>query len=221
MRVLALLLVLLPASQETAIVSGKVSSPPVPAKRLKARYVPERLAGHKPAPPSPPVVWLEGPAASKVEGRRVEMLQEGLQFRPRVLAVQAGTTVGFPNGDDLQHNVLSYSRARRFDLGRYAKGESKEVTFDQAGVVEINCEVHEHMRGFVVVVDHACFTVAKDDGSFTLPAVAPGKYTLVAWREGFEPLKREIDVTAKGLSLDLQIARGPDGAAGPAGGCCR
>lgn len=227
MRALLVAVLLLPAPQEAGDVAGKVTLAPgaAPKKRLRLRYAPEGLAGHKAESPSPAVVWLEGPPAAKAAGRTAELLQEGLEFRPRVLAVQAGTTVRFPNGDDVQHNVLSYSKARRFDLGRYAKGESKDVVFDEKGLVEISCEVHPHMRGFVVVVEHPWFAVAGDDGSYVLPKVPAGAYTLVAWKEGFEPVKREIVVTGKGATLDVQIARGgevpPDRTAGPAGCCAR
>lgn len=213
--------------QEAGDVAGKVTvaEGATPKKRLKVRYAPAGLAGHKDPSPAPVVVWLEGPAAVKAQGKSAEMLQEGLEFRPRVLAVQAGTTVKFPNGDDVQHNVFSYSKPRRFDLGRYPKGESKEVVFDQKGLVEISCEVHEHMRGYVVVVEHPWFAVAKDDGSYVLPKVPAGTYTLVAWKEGFDPVKREITVTGKGATLDLQIAReghvAPDRTAGAAGCCAR
>jgi plastocyanin len=226
-RALLLGLLLLPAPQEAVDVQGKVTlaAGATPKKRLKVNYRGPGLAARKPESPAPIVVWLEGPPASKAEGKMAEMLQEGLEFRPKVLAVQAGTTVKFPNGDDVQHNVFSYSKPKRFDLGRYPKGESKDVLFDQKGLIEISCEVHEHMRGYVVVVDHAWFAVAKDDGSYLLPKVPPGRYTLVAWKEGFEPARKEVEVGGKGAAVDLQIARAgdpaPDRTAGPAGCCGR
>lgn len=151
------------------------------------------------------------------------MLQEGLQFRPRVLAVQAGTTVRFPNGDNVQHNVFSYSKARRFDLGRFPKGESKDVTFDVPGIIDVCCEVHEHMKAFIVVAPHAHVATVKEDGSFVLPKVPPGKHVLVAWKEGFEPLRKEIEVGAGGAKVDVLISRAGDvlspRTAAP-GGCC-
>ena len=224
MRAILACLLFLPTPQEAGDLKGTVTlaEGATPKKRLKVAYKGPGIAARKPESPAPIVVWLEGPPASTAQGKTAEVLQEGLEFRPKVLVVQAGTTVKFPNADDVQHNVFSYSKPKRFDLGRYGKGESKDVVFDEKGLVELGCEVHEHMRGYVLVVEHPWFTLAKEDGSFTLPKVPPGKHVLVAWKEGFEPVRREIE--AGGGQVDLKIAReggpAPDGTA-LAGRCCR
>jgi len=221
MRVCLALLLLAPTSQEAGDVRGRVALAPgaKPKKRVKVNYKGPGMSAHKPPSPAPFVVWLEGPPSAKAEGKTAEMLQEGLEFRPKVLAVQAGTVVRFPNADDIQHNVLSYSTAKTFDLGRYSKGESREAVFDRPGVVDLGCEVHPHMSGYIVVVDHPHFALAKEDGSFAIPKVPPGAYTLVAWKEGFEPARRPIEVGAAGATLDVQIARA-DEAEAVGSGCC-
>jgi hypothetical protein len=60
-----------------------------------------------------------------------------------------GTVVDFPNSDLIYHNVFSLSRAKRFDLGRYAAGKSKGVRMDRPGVVRVFCDIHSHMNAFV------------------------------------------------------------------------
>ena len=157
--------------------TGKVTATEgVAQKRLreKVKYG-ASLVGHKEPDPSPAVVWLEGGPAARPVDAKVELTQEGLEFRPRVLAVQVGTTVRFPNGDDLYHNVFSYSKVKRIELGRYPKGESKEVLFDARGRWDLRCEIHEHMRGYVHVFDHPWFAVAKGDGSYSIPKVPDRK----------------------------------------------
>jgi hypothetical protein len=94
------------------------------------------------------------------------MTQRDTTFVPSVVAVRAGGTVDFPNGDPFFHNVFSYSSAQRFDLGRYPQGESKSVTFDEPGIVELFCEVHEFMRGAVVVTENPFHAVVAEDGRF-------------------------------------------------------
>jgi len=74
---------------------------------------------------------------------------------PAAMVVPVGTTVRFPNQDTFFHNVFSYSGPARFDLGRYPRGESKDVRFDEAGIVKVYCEVHEFMRAVVVVTADA------------------------------------------------------------------
>jgi plastocyanin len=207
---LCLALILFWAPQEAGSVSGKVVAPEGSAQkklRAKIKYVGPGIATHKEADPSPAVVWLEGAAASKMEAGNVEIRQEGIEFRPRILAVPVGSTVKFPNGDDVFHNVFSYSKAERFDLGKYPKGESKSVTFGNKGLIDVRCEVHDHMRSYIHVFDHPYYVIAAADGSYSIPKVPPGKYTLVAWKEFFDPVRQEIEVKADGARVDLSLAR--------------
>ena len=205
------LLVLMAAicAQDGGTVSGKITIPAAVAKkpsRLKLRFVGQTGLGRKKPPaPSPAVVYLEGVTPSRAEGAVARVEQEGLEFRPRVLPVQVGTTVNFPNLDNLYHNVLSYSVPRRFDLGRYSKGESRDVTFDRAGRVDVYCELHEHMRAFILVLDNPHFVVAGKDGTYALPDVPAGTVTLVAWHESFKPVRREGVVKAGGAKADLEF----------------
>lgn len=132
------------------------------------------------------------------------MDQRNETFIPRLLAVQTGTTVDFPNSDFTYHNVFSLSRARRFDLGRYAAGKSKAVRFDRPGVVRVFCDIHSHMSAFVVVFNHPYFRVTDADGRFRIDNVPPGTYTVVGWYEGEARGQRSVTVTA-GAVADLEL----------------
>ncbi len=212
-------------SERGGTVSGTVTATEGEGqKKLRAdiRYAGPGIELRKAPDPSPAVVHLEGVPASKAEGKTLEMRQDGLEFRPRVLAVQAGSTVRFPNGDNLHHNVFSYSAARRFDLGRYPKGESKDVLFDRKGRVDVRCDIHRHMRAYIHVFDDPHFALAKEDGTFAISGVPPGKYTLVVWKEFFEPVRRPVEVAADGARVDVRLSRldpGSDGRTAVAG-CC-
>ena len=121
--------------------------------------------------------------------------QQGYQFRPGVSAVRTGTQVAFPNHDDEFHSVFSYSRVKRFDLGRFRKDEqSPLITFDQPGVVKIYCEIHKHMRSLLVVLDTPWFTQTDADGNFTLTDVPPGDYRLRVFLPSEETLDGRITV---------------------------
>jgi plastocyanin len=115
---------------------------------------------------------------------RARMDQRNETFVPRVLAVATGTAVDFPNNDGTYHNVFSLSKAKRFDLGRYARGRSKAVRFDQPGIVRVFCDIHSHMSAFVLVFGHPYFAATDADGRYVIGSVPPGTYTLVAWYEG-------------------------------------
>ena len=224
MRLCLALLLLASAPQDGAAVSGKVAAPEGTAqKRLRAKiYAGELVAGRKDPDPTVAVVWLEGVAPSKTEPRSAAIRQDGLEFRPRAVAVTVGSKVDFPNDDDLFHNVFSYAKGYRIELGSYPKGESKSVVFDKKGLVDVRCEVHKHMRAYVHVFDHPYFAVAAADGSYSIPKVPPGKYALVAWKEFFDPVRQDIEVKADGAKVDVTLSvlldRPGDRTVGPA--CC-
>lgn len=132
------------------------------------------------------------------------MVQKDKMFVPAVLAVAAGTTVSFPNLDPFFHNVFSYSKPKKFDLGRYPKGETEEVTLDKPGIIKVFCEIHYSMRAYIHVLQTPYFTVSDDKGSFSIPSVKPGDYTLHVWQENQPELERAIAVTSDSLSLEIE-----------------
>jgi plastocyanin len=139
------------------------------------------------------------------ESPRATMDQRNETFVPHVLAITAGTTVDFPNSDRTYHNVFSLSRAKRFDLGRYAAGRSKAVRFDRPGIVRVFCDIHSHMNAFILVFSHRFFAVTGDDGGYEIGGVPPGNYTVSAWYEGRVRDQRPIAVTGETRSLDLDF----------------
>ena len=71
--------------------------------------------------------------------------QKDKAFTQESLSVSVGDTVHFQNQDPFFHNVYSLSDASTFDLGSYPEGESKSVTFDTPGMIEVECAVHPSM----------------------------------------------------------------------------
>jgi len=126
------------------------------------------LVGDFPPPATPPVA---------------QVVQKGLAFIPALLPVQRGTKVEFPNLDDQFHNIFSYSPAKRFDLGRYRPEERPipSQIFDVAGLVTLRCDIHEHMRSVILVLDTPHFVMTDVAGNFRLTGLPPGRYTLKAW----------------------------------------
>jgi hypothetical protein len=133
------------------------------------------------------------------------MDQRNETFVPHVLAIVAGTTVDFPNSDRIYHNVFSLSRAKSFDLGRYATGKSKSVRFDRPGIVRVFCEIHSHMSAFILVFAHRYFAVTDDEGRFRIDNVPPGAYTLVAWNESVPQTARRVVVPDGGADVEANF----------------
>jgi len=74
-----------------------------------------------------------------------EVGQKNKAFMVKTLTIKVGDTVSFPNYDAFFHNIFSLSELKSFDLGSYKKGQTKKVTFDKSGTVEVECAIHPEM----------------------------------------------------------------------------
>jgi len=136
----------------------------------------------------------------------VSMEQYRKAFDPDFLVVPRGSKVEFPNSDHFYHNVFSRSRiAPPFDLDRFGYQFSKDRTFNTPGVIHVFCNIHPQMHGMIIVTPNSIFGRAGADGSFRLPPVPAGHYTLVAWYERSGETREEIDVTEAAASDQLNI----------------
>jgi plastocyanin len=185
-------------SPADATVEGTVQLPKAkPTIPNTARYQ-DKIVGEVGPPDAPvAVVYLEGnfAATSATNSASIKMEQKHYQFAPGILAIQKGTSVEFPNLDDAYHNVFSYSRAKRFDLGRYRKDEKPAaLTFDKPGVVKLYCEIHEHMRGTILVLDSPYFVKTDPTGKYRLQHLPAGKFTLKAWTNERTLLEKPIEL---------------------------
>jgi plastocyanin len=125
----------------------------------------------------------DGAAAPPPEKAAV-MDQINKQFVPRVLPVAVGTAVAFPNHDQIHHHVYSFSKAKTFEIPLYKGEPAPPIVFDQPGAVTLGCNIHEWMRGVIVVLPTALFAVTGVDGGFTLHGVPSGANTIAVWHEG-------------------------------------
>jgi plastocyanin len=192
-------------AQGTGTVTGTVTLTSARRAPLGTSAYGRRGVAPKPASVGPEtrkvVVFLsDAKPATPPAPMRVSVVQRGEQFLPPVTVVTVGSTVEFPNEDPFFHNVFSLSRARTFDLGRYPSGESRSRSFPREGIVKVYCDIHSHMSALIMVLDHPWFTIPAETGTYTLPPVPPGEYTLVAWHERIGEQRQKIKVTAGGTT---------------------
>jgi plastocyanin len=152
------------------------------------------------------VVYLEGSFPKRNSAAEKQMVQRDLNFVPALLPVQTGTKVAFPNLDDTYHNIFSFSPAKRFDLGRYRGDERPipSVIFDVPGLVTVRCDIHEHMRGLILVLDTPHFALSDAEGRFRLSGLPSGRYKLKAWLSSRVTLERPVELTG-GSTLSVNL----------------
>lgn len=151
------------------------------------------------------VVWLEpagragaGNSAPRLDHARME--QKDKRFVPHILAIQVGAGVSFPNFDPIFHSAFSNFSGQIFDLGLYAPGTSRVVTFDRPGIVRVFCNIHPAMSAVIVVLKHPWFAVSNAGGAFSIPGVPPGVYHLHVFHE------RATAQTLHALDRDIEVS---------------
>jgi plastocyanin len=192
--------------------TSRVRGVPLPSNAYPSRGVHRHDAGSTPEIRNVVVFLKDAAHRGALPAGRGVIEQQDESFTPRVLAVTRGSTVDFPNSDPYFHNVFSLSSASVFNLGRYPQGKSKSRTFTRAGLVKVYCQIHSHMSATIMVLDHPYFTTPDLDGSFTLPQVPKGRYTIVGWHERVGEHTSTIQIEAGEtatveLSLPLGEAR--------------
>ena len=194
--------VLAQATVEGRVELPKSHSAPVMAKR----YEIVTHSGVLSTQPPLAVVYLVGSFPKRSSPPARQVAQKDLTFVPSLLPVQVGTRVEFPNLDDTYHSIFSYSPAKRFDLGRYRPEERPipSQVFDTPGLVTLRCDIHDHMRGLILVLDTPYFVVTGADGRFRLSRLPAGHYTLKAWVDSKTTRERPVELkSGETLHIDF------------------
>jgi plastocyanin len=190
-------------------IEGRVTiSVPVAAPPPSAAYGSRRIAP-TPAPQSEVtnvIVSVKNPPKPPaLPPMRAAIRQQNETFVPHVVAITAGSTVDFPNGDPFFHDVFSLSRGGSFDLGSYPQGKSKSERFTRPGLIKVYCHLHSHMTASIMVFDHPYFAVPAADGAFVIEDVPPGTYSVIAWHERIGESGQSVTVEP-GRTSALQFA---------------
>lgn len=159
------------------------------------------------------VVWLSpaGGAAtpvSLVHTQHPQLVQRNKSFDPHLLVVPVGSVVAFPNRDPFFHNVFSLFEGKRFDLGLYEAGSTRDVHFDKPGISYIFCNIHAEMSAVVVALGTPYYGISDQHGQVVIANVPSGKYTLRVWHESALPetlraMTREVTISETSSTLGV------------------
>ena len=120
------------------------------------------------------------------------------EFVPMVSAVPVGTTVFFPNSDNIQHQIYSFSSAKNFDLPLYGSSDVNSILFDKSGIVSMGCNIHDWMLAYVYIYESIYFKSTNGDGLASFENLPEADYTLRIWSPRLRSPKSVLE-------LDLSV----------------
>jgi plastocyanin len=126
--------------------------------------------------------------------------QNGCWFHPRVLGIQVGQTLNVTNSDPVTHNIHPLAQINREWNHSQGQGDAPlERKFVKPEImIRVKCNIHSWMHAFIGVVDNPYYAVSAPDGSFAIPNLPPGDYTLEAWHETLGTQDQKITVGPSG-----------------------
>jgi plastocyanin len=157
------------------------------------------------------VVWLSPVGNSPLAAPAKQVLrltQHDKSFEPHLLIVPVGAVVQFPNRDPFFHNVFSLFEGKKFDLGLYEAGSTRNVSFDRPGISYIFCNIHAEMSAVVIALETPYYGVSNRRGEIIIPNVPAGRYHMHSWYEtapqdALDAMVHEINVNGNTSTLGV------------------
>jgi plastocyanin len=132
------------------------------------------------------------------------------EYVPYVTAVRVGTSVSFPNKDQIRHHVYSFSEAKKFEIPLYKGTPADPVVFDKPGPVVLGCNIHDWMKAYIFVSESPYFAVTGPGGDATIE-LPPGDYAVEVWHPELEgepaATSQRISLSGAGSPLEFEIGR--------------
>ncbi len=137
------------------------------------------------------------------------------EFIGNVITIVIGSYVSFPNSDDIQHHVYSFSDNNNFDLPLYSGTDAEPVLFDVAGVSVVGCNIHDWMLGYIYVGESHLMAKSDATGLATINNLSPGEYTFKIWHERTRRSEQfstyEVSIPESGVaSVEIELDLGRD-----------
>jgi plastocyanin len=188
---------------------GKPSAPrprpvaaPAPAPAVAV------IRGKVNVPKGEPIAYayVENVFAPPRRGETVVIDQKNKNFVPSWAVIRRGTSIEFPNHDNVYHNVFSHAVGNAFDLGLYNAGTpAKAHAFQSPGAVDIYCNIHPNMAASVLVVPNDLYAKVQPDGTFVIRDVPVGQRKVVAWSPSTGLATQWVELGAEGSSVELSL----------------
>jgi plastocyanin len=129
------------------------------------------------------------------------------QFTPHILAIEKGTTVSFPNSDNIKHHVYSFSAAKSFEQGLYRGKQAPPIMFENTGVVDLGCNIHDWMLGYIYVADTPFFAKTNKNGVAKLQQTLDNKHieSVTIWHPRMQENEVRIEQPFTGDKMRFEL----------------
>jgi hypothetical protein len=144
------------------------------------------------------VVYISAgaPDDSTPPGQPVKFTQKGCQYLPHVLAFEVNQTLEIANDDQTSHNIHPLPKVNReWNKSQPPGTPPISEKYDKPEFIPVKCNIHPWMHGNFVVLKNSHYAVSQGEGSFALPNLPPGKYTITAWHESYGDQSQEVTIT--------------------------
>lgn len=143
------------------------------------------------------VVSIAAAGDAKATPTKVVLDQKGCEYNPHVLAFPAGSTVEILNPDGILHNVHTYSKNNSpINLAQPKFKKTMTVTFDKPEIIEVKCDVHSWMNGWLFVAGTPYFAVTDGNGSFQISDLPAGEHVVEIWHEQLGKQSKKVKIGA-------------------------
>ena len=146
------------------------------------------------------IVYIKNAPAGAAPTTPAVIDQKGCKYHPHVQVVQVNQPIEIKNSDATLHNIHAMPNVNsQFNEGQPVQGMTSTKKFDKVEMTpfRIKCDVHGWMKSYMAVLPHPYWGVSQMNGTFTIPNLPPGQYTIVAWHEKYGQQEQNITVGAK------------------------
>ena len=132
----------------------------------------------------------------KEDKDKVELDQQKCHFAPHVVLLPAGAELVVRNSDGIAHNLHTFSKTNPA-INKAQPGFTKTMsirTLTKPETIRVQCDMHNWMHAWIVVLDNPYTVLTDAAGRFQLPDVPAGTYTLKFWHETLGETQREVTI---------------------------
>ncbi|MFQ5848624.1 MAG: carboxypeptidase regulatory-like domain-containing protein [Candidatus Methylomirabilales bacterium] len=129
------------------------------------------------------------------------VVNHGGRFVPHVQVARTGSRLAVVNRDPVLHNTHGFQGGRstfNVALPRYRRDRPVFEPLAEPGILEVMCDVHDWMNGWVAVLAHPYFALTGAAGTYTITDIPPGTYTVTAWHEQLGKQQARVTIPPTG-----------------------